>query len=74
MLKGINIEISYFKNFRSFKAYDDKSVSIVLDGRIVSDKKKTVITTGEIVKTYTLKQLLSYFKIDNKILILRALK
>ena len=74
LLKGINIEISFFKNSKTFKAYDDKSVSIVLDGRIVSDRKKTVITTGEIVKTYTLKQLLSYFRIDNKILILRASK
>lgn len=73
-LNGININISYFKNFRSLKSYDDKSVSIVLDGRIISEKNNTVITTGEIVKSYTLKQLSNYFKIDDKILLLRAFK
>ena len=34
-----------------------KSISIILDGKIVSDKNKTVITTGEIVKSFILKQL-----------------
>ena len=72
VLNGVNIGISYFKNFKSLKPYDDKSVSIILDGKLVSDSKKTVITTGEIVKSYTLKQLSNYFKIDNKILILHA--
>ena len=37
-----------------------------------SDRKKTVITTGEIVKSFTLKQLGDYFKIDGKILLLKA--
>ena len=74
MLNGVNIGISYFRNFRSLKSYDDKSISIILDGKVVSDNKKTVITTGEIVKSFTLKQLSNYFKIDGKILILHASK
>ena len=37
-------------------------------------KNKTVITTGEIVKSFTLKQLSNYFKIDKKILLLKAQK
>lgn len=73
-LNGIKIEISYYINFKDLKSYDDKSVSIILDGRVISKKKKTVITTGEIVKSYTLKQLAKYFKIDNKILLLKASK
>tara|TARA_B100001173_G_C15963015_1_gene536531 strand:+ start:239 stop:922 length:684 start_codon:yes stop_codon:yes gene_type:complete len=73
-LNDIKIEISYYKNFKNIKSYDDKSISIILDGKIVSDKKKTVITIGEIVKSYTLKQLTSYFKIDDKILLLKASK
>ena len=64
--------ISFYKDFKSLKSYDDKSISIVLDGKIVSDKNQTVITTGEIVKSYTLKQLANYFKIDSKILLLKA--
>ena len=73
-LNNITINISYFKTFRKLKSYDDKSISIILDGKIVSEKKKTVITTGEIVKSYTLKQLSNYFKIDKKILLLKAQK
>ncbi len=72
ILNGVNISISYFKNFSSLKSFDDKSISIILDGKVVSDNKKTVITTGEIVKSFTLRQLGSYFKIDGKILILHA--
>ena len=71
-LNDIKIEISYYKNFETLKSYDDKSVAVILDGRIVSDRKKTVITTGEIVKSFTLKQLGDYFKIDGKILLLKA--
>ncbi len=73
-LNNIKIDISYYKNFKALKSYDDKSVSIILDGKIISEKNKTVITTGEIVKSYTLKQLASYFKVDEKILLLRASK
>ncbi len=74
ILNNINIDISYYKDFKRFKSFDDKSVSIILDGKIVSNKRKTVIATGEIVKSYTLKQLSKYFKIDNKILLLKASK
>ena len=73
-LNDIKIEISHYSNFKNLKSFDDKSISIILDGKIVSDKNKTVITTGEIVKSYTLKQLTNYFKIDKKILLLRASK
>ena len=74
MLNNIKIEISHYEDFKNIKSYDDKSISIILDGKIVSDKKKTVITTGEIVKSFTLKQLANYFKIDNNILLLKASK
>ena len=71
---NLKINISFFKDFKNLKSYDDKSIAIILDGKIVSEKNKTVITTGEIVKSYTLKQLANYFKVDGKILLLRASK
>ena len=74
ILNNVNIDIAYYKDFKRFKSFDDKSVSIILDGKIVSDKRKTVITTGEIVKSFTLKQLSQYFRIDNKLLLLKASK
>lgn len=73
-LNGINIEISYFKNFKHLKSYDDKSVSIILDGKMVSKKNSTVITSGEIVKSFTLKKLNKFFDIYKRILVLRAKK
>ena len=74
LLNNIKIEISYFSNFKKFNSFDDKSVSIILDGNIINDKSKTVITIGEIVKSYTLKKLSNFFKINKKILILKASK
>ncbi len=72
LLNGIKINISYYKNFNNFNLKRNKSVSIVLDGRIISDNKKTVISLGEIVKSATLKKLTEYFSIERKILILNA--
>ena len=74
LLNDIKIEISYFSSFEKFNSFDDKSVSIILDGNIINDYNKTVITIGEIVKSYTLKRLSNFFKINKKILILRASK
>ncbi len=74
LLNGIKIQISYYKNFHSFNLKKNKSVSIILDGRIISENKKTVITSGEIVKSTTLKKLAKYFFINKKILILKAKK
>ncbi len=73
-LNNIKIEIGYHRDLNKFKSYDDKSVSIILDGKIVSKKNKTVITTGEIVKSFTLKQLTERFKISEKLLVLKASK
>lgn len=72
LLNEIKINISYYKNFNNFNLKRNKSVSIVLDGRIISDNKKTVISSGEIVKSATLKKLTEYFSIERKILILNA--
>lgn len=73
-LNGTNIEIAYLKNFKDLKLYNDKSISIILDGRMISENKKTVITTGEIVKSTTLRKLNNFFSIDKKMLILKAKK
>mgnify|MGYP001200035352 CR=1 FL=1 len=74
LLNGVKISLSFYKNFYSFKNFDDKSVSIICDGSIVTTNGKDVIKTGEIVKSYTLKKLSKIFKINKKILILKANK
>jgi hypothetical protein len=49
-------------------------VSIICDGSIVTNDGKDVIKTGEIVKSFTLKKLSKIYKINKKILILKANK
>ena len=73
-LNGVNIELKFYKNFKKFKSYDDKSVSIILNGSIVTKNKTSVIGIGEIVKSFTLKKLSQYFRINKEILILKAWK
>ena len=74
ILNKIKISLSFYRNFNSFKNFDDKSVSIICDGSIITKNGKSVIKTGEIVKSYTLKKLSKIYKIDKKILILKANK
>jgi len=74
ILDKINISISYYKNFNKFNKFDDKSVSIILDGNMKTHDGRIVITVGEIVKSFTLKKLSKFFKVDKKILILKAFK
>jgi len=73
-LNNIKITISYLKNFKKYNSYDDKSVSIILDGCLVTNNGKIAISVGEIVKSYTLKKLSESFKVDSEILILKASK
>ena len=73
-LNNINIELKFYKNFKQYKSYDDKSVSIILNGNIITNNKTSVIGIGEIVKSFTLKKLSQYFKVNKEILILKAWK
>jgi hypothetical protein len=73
-LNNVKLAISYFKNFNSYKDYDDKSISIICDGELIEKNGKKVISAGEIVRSYTLKKLGDIYKIKNKILIMKATK
>ena len=73
-LNGVKISLAFYKSFNNFKNFDDKSVSIICDGSIVTNDGKDVIKTGEIVKSFTLKKLSKIYKINKKILILKANK
>jgi len=74
ILNNVKIEISFLKNFKKYNSYDDKSVSLILDGSLTSSSGKIVISVGEIVKSYTLKRLSESFKVNSQILILKASK
>ena len=73
-LNNVKIVLSYFKSFNSYKNFDDKSVSVICDGELTEKNGRTVISAGEIVRSYTLKKLENFYKIKNKILIMKAIK
>lgn len=71
-----NFDIT-IKNFKSYKAMfknKKKSVSAILDGKIVDKQCKQVISYGEIIKTQTLKILSKKFNIHKKILVMQISK
>lgn len=69
-LNGNNIKISYINKKDQLKNFNKRSVSIILDGKIINKSNKTVIEHGEIVKTETIVELLKNFKIKRKLLLL----
>ena len=64
------ISIETIKNYAQISNYKDRSVSAILDGKIINHQKKTVIKFGEIIKTSTLKALAKEFAIQNKLIVL----
>ena len=72
-LHKINLSISYYKNFNHYRNYDDKSVSIILDGNILSDNGSKVIGTGE-TKINNFKKIVSKLQNRNKMLVLKLIE
>ena len=63
-----------YKEFKNLIKKNDKTISAILNGKIIDKKGQNVISHGEIVKTSTLKKLSETFKIDKQLTILRVTK
>tara|TARA_B100001029_G_C14939535_1_gene382402 strand:- start:58 stop:747 length:690 start_codon:yes stop_codon:yes gene_type:complete len=72
--KNTKIFLENHKNFNTKIKNSDKSISAILDGKIVDKFNRTVITYGEIVKTLTLKKLSQKYKVDKNMQVLRVSK
>ena len=66
------IVIETLKNKNQINKLKNKSVTAILDGRMINSENKTVLSYGEIIKTKTLKILSKKFSIQNKIIILNV--
>ena len=73
-IDDVEIIIEKKKNFKNFSNRDNNSTSSILDGAILDKNKQQVISTGEIVKTKTLKVLSERFGLSKPILVLTAKK
>lgn len=69
---NIEILIENHKNFKKIFKYNNNSISAILDGKIINEEGKQVISYGEIVKTKTLKKLSTQFKIKNNITLIKV--
>ena len=72
--KNLEISLEVRKNLKNFVKKDDKTTCAILDGEIVDDKARKVISYGEIVKTSTLRILSDMFKIKKPLTILKVEK
>ncbi len=72
-LKDLEISLGFYKSLNNFSD-KNKSISAILDGKMINKKGQSVIKYGEVVKTSTLQKLSKKFKIHNKMLILKVRK
>ncbi len=72
--RNLRIDIKYVSKVSEIKTIKKNSTIAILDGSIKNKKNKKVISFGEIIKTKTLKILLSNFKQNKKILIMQVEK
>ena len=68
----VQVTLQKIKKFDKYKKNDEKSSTAILDGNIIDEKGRKVISFGEIVKTSTLKILSKKYKIKNFLTILNA--
>ena len=73
-LNNVEILIEKRRNLKNLVKKDDKTSLAILDGSIVDEKGRNVISYGEIVKTCTLKILSDRFKVKKPITLLRVSK
>ena len=72
-MKDLEISLGFYKSLNNFSD-KNKSISAILDGKMINKKGQSVIKYGEVVKTSTLQKLSKKFKIHNKMLILKVRK
>ena len=71
---NLEILLEARKNLKNLLKKDDKTTSAILDGNIVDNKGRNVISFGEVVKTSTLRIFSKKFKIKKPITIMRVSK
>ena len=73
-VNGSEVSITVTKKFNKNQKKNDNSTSALLDGNIVDEKGRNVISYGEIVKTKTLEIFCKNYKIKKQLTILNVSK
>ena len=69
-LGKVKIKLKVYKTFDNIVNQKDKTIFAVIDGNIIDDKNRKLLSVGDIIKTGTFKKLSKYFKINKSITLL----
>ncbi len=70
----VKIFLEVHKNFKKLLNKTNSTIFAILNGKIIDNKGRNVISYGDIIKTGTLKKLSQVFKIKEKLTVLRVSK
>ena len=70
----VKIFLEVHKNFKKLLRNNNRAIFAILNGKIVDNKGRNVISHGDIIRTGTLRKLSEVFKIKGKLTVLRVLK
>ena len=68
----VKIFLEVHKNFKKLLNKNDHTIFAILNGKIIDNKGKNVISYGDIIRTGTLRKLSQVFKIKDKLTVLRV--
>ena len=63
----VELSLETHKNFRKINREKNQTIFAILNGDVVDKKNQSVLSTGDIVKTPTLKKLSEFFKIKKEL-------
>ena len=69
-LGKVKIKLKVYKTFDNIINQKDKTIFAVIDGNIIDDHNRKLLSVGDIIKTGTFKKLSKYFKINKSITLL----
>jgi len=70
----VKIFLEVHKNFKKLLNKSDQTIFAILNGKIIDNKGRNIISYGDIIRTGTLKKLSTVFKIKDKLTVLRVSK
>ena len=68
------VYLEVHKNFKKLLNKNDQTIFAILNGKIIDNRGKNIISYGDIIKTGTLRKLSQVFKIKDKLTVLRVSK
>ena len=69
-----NVYLEKHKNFKKLVKEKNNTIFGILGGNVINNKKKNILSQGDIIKVGTIKKLAKVFKINKKLIVLKVKK